>query len=65
MLCQTCNAKGYLTDEELTALNLRKAKHQERRDARRALDLSMREIAERMGVSLANYSSYEHGRIDL
>lgn len=65
MLCQTCNAKGFLTDEEKAELEQRKAKHDERRAVRRGLNLSMREMAAQMGVSLVDYSSYEHGRIDL
>lgn len=65
MLCQTCNAKGFLTDEEKAELEQRKAKRDERRAIRMGLDLSMKEMATRMGVSLVDYSSYEHGGIDL
>ena len=63
--CQTCKATGWLTDGEMGVYRLKKAKHEERRSARLARDLSMREMAKEMGVSLADYSSYEQGRIDL
>lgn len=65
MPCDTCKAKGFLTEEEMIVLEQRKAKHQERRAARMELDLSQKEMAKRMGVSLVDYSSYEQGRIDL
>lgn len=63
--CQTCKATGWLTDGEMGVYRLKKAKHEERRNARLARNLSMREMAKEMRVSLADYSSYEHGRIDL
>lgn len=64
MPCDTCKAKGFLTDEELTALNERKAKRDERKAARLVLGFSMREMADRLGVPFLKYNDYEHGRAD-
>ena len=65
MLCRTCNAKGWLSDEEMIAIEQRKVKREERKAARLALDLSVREMAQRMGISFLEYNDYEHGRVDL
>jgi len=62
--CETCVGKGWLSDEELAVFKLKKEKHIQRRNERIALNLSMREMAERLGMSLVDYSSYEHGRRD-
>lgn len=63
--CQTCNAKGFLTDEEMTALNQQKAKRDKRKAARLVLGYSMREMADRLGIPFLKYNDYEHGRVDL
>ncbi len=65
MSCKTCEGRGWLSDMELQELQARKKKRAERRDTRLALSLTMREMAVRLGMSLVDYSSYEHGRIDL
>lgn len=65
MPCDTCKAKGFLTEEEMIVLEQRKAKREERKAARLVLDLSVREMAQRMGVPFLKYNDYEHGRVDL
>lgn len=63
--CEACEGKGWLSDEEMNEREQRIAKHKERRAERLVLGFTMREMAQRLGVSLVDYSSYEHGRIDL
>lgn len=65
MPCDTCNALGWIDDAKVVALAEQKAKHETRLAARVALDLSQREMAKRLGMGLADYSSYEHGRREL
>ena len=63
--CKTCNAKGFLTDEEMAALSQQKAKCDERKATRLVLSFTMREMAEHLGIPFLKYNDYEHGRIDL
>lgn len=63
--CLTCKATGFLSDPEMAAYNEQDTKKAQRRAVRLALNLSMREMAKKMGVPFLDYNDYEHGRIDL
>lgn len=63
--CSTCKATGFLSDPEMAAYNEQTAKKAQRRAVRLALDLSMREMAKKLGVPFLDYNDYEQGRIDL
>jgi len=64
LTCQTCKGVGSIPEWEMRAYNEQAAKKKQRRAVREALDLSMMEMAKRMGMSRQDYNDYEHGRRD-
>lgn len=63
--CSTCNERGELTDDELSAFNIARETAKWRRDYRFSLRRTQREMAAALGLTLVQYSAYENGRIEL
>lgn len=59
LACLTCNGKGSITAEHLERI----AQGRRMRDDRVARGISLREEAKRLGISPAELSDREHGRL--
>lgn len=62
--CRTCNGRGRLDAAEMYEYSTKEAKRKERRAYRESLDLSMREMAKKLSITMTEYSLYEHGETD-
>lgn len=56
--CITCHGEGQITDEQAAAIEKSERIRRERLD----LGETMKQAAQRLGMTLREYNDYEHGR---